>query len=216
MAGQRFASDSANAEALLDLLAEIEQGEAATQRSLAHRLGIALGLTNSYLRRCARKGWVKVRAVPTRRYGYYLTPQGFAEKCRLTNEYLRCSFSFFRRAREECAVALQNCANRGQMKVLLYGEGELAEIATLAALDAGVELVGVVAPGSNRPDIAGLPVHNGLADTPAFDAVLLTESREPQPAYDTLSAHVDDSLVRVLPLSKVHRATKAFLRDAEE
>ena len=45
------------------------------------------------------KGLVKMSQVPLNRYAYYLTPQGFAEKSRLTAEYLSVSFNFFRRAR---------------------------------------------------------------------------------------------------------------------
>ena len=36
---------------------------------------------------------------PARRYAYYLTPQGFAEKSRLTVQYLSSPFSFFRLAK---------------------------------------------------------------------------------------------------------------------
>ena len=60
-----------------------------TQRHLADRLGVALGLANSYLRRCARKGLIKITQAPDNRYLYYLTPQGFTEKTRLTARYLR-------------------------------------------------------------------------------------------------------------------------------
>ena len=87
--------------ATLDLLAALEADGQQTQRGLAQRLGIALGLTNAYLRRAARKGLIKMREAPARRYAYYLTPRGFAEKARLTHAYLRDAFGFFRRARAE-------------------------------------------------------------------------------------------------------------------
>ena len=43
-------------------------------------MGVALGLANSYLKRCIRKGFIKITEAPANRYLYYLTPQGFAEK----------------------------------------------------------------------------------------------------------------------------------------
>ena len=64
--------------------APVEENSQITQRSLASELGIALGLTNAYLKRCVRKGWVKINQAPANRYAYYLTPRGFAEKSRLT------------------------------------------------------------------------------------------------------------------------------------
>ena len=82
----------------LELLAAIESRSDVTQRHLAARLDVALGLANSYLRRCVRKGLVKITQAPANRYLYYLTPQGFAEKSRLTAHYLSVSFDFYRHA----------------------------------------------------------------------------------------------------------------------
>src|ERR1700683_182480 len=87
---------------LLDLLNSVERDGGQSQRRLASELGIALGLVNAYLKRCVKKGLIKVTHAPARRYMYYLTPQGFAEKSRLTAEYLSSSFSFFRRAQSDC------------------------------------------------------------------------------------------------------------------
>src|SRR5258708_27312746 len=84
--------ETGDAEIVLDLLTSIERDSRVTQRKLAGDLGIALGLANSYLRRCVHKGLVKMSQAPLNRYAYYLTPQGFAEKSRLTAEYLSVSF----------------------------------------------------------------------------------------------------------------------------
>src|SRR5712692_3825163 len=96
---------------ILGLLDSVERGGAQSQRRLASELGIALGLVNAYLKRCVRKGLVKVSQAPARRYAYYLTPQGFAEKSRLTVEYLSYSFGFFRQAKADCAALLQAAAD---------------------------------------------------------------------------------------------------------
>src|ERR1700761_9053707 len=86
---------------VLNLLNSVEDG-ASSQRRIADELGIALGLVNAYLKRCVKKGYIKVGQVPARRYAYYLTPKGFTEKSRLTVQYLSDSFSFFRQARADC------------------------------------------------------------------------------------------------------------------
>ena len=98
---------------MLGLLDAVEQNRAQSQRLLASELGIALGLVNAYLKRCIKKGLVKVRSAPARRYAYYLTPQGFAEKSRLTVEYLSYSFSFFRQAKTDCSELFQAAPKRG-------------------------------------------------------------------------------------------------------
>ena len=102
--------DAADPEIMLGLLTSIERDSGITQRKLACDLGIALGLANAYLRRCVRKGLIKMSQVPLNRYAYYLTPQGFGEKSRLTAEYLAVSFNFFRRARGDCADLFERCA----------------------------------------------------------------------------------------------------------
>src|SRR6202000_1404451 len=96
-----------NERIVLDLLTSVEHDGKRSQRRIAAELGIALGLVNAYLKRCVKKGLVKVQDVAARRYAYYLTPQGFAEKSRLTVQYLSDSFSFFRMAKDDCARLLQ-------------------------------------------------------------------------------------------------------------
>ena len=91
-----------NEQIVLGLLRSVETDGARSQRLIAAELGIALGLVNAYLKRCVKKGLVKVSDAPARRYAYYLTPQGFAEKSRLTVQYLSDSFSFFRKAKGDC------------------------------------------------------------------------------------------------------------------
>ena len=67
---------------MLGLLEFVERNGAQSQRHIAAELGIALGLVNAYLKRCVKKGLIKVSSAPARQYAYYLTPQGFAEKSR--------------------------------------------------------------------------------------------------------------------------------------
>src|SRR3984885_15372392 len=133
-----------NERIVLGLLNSVESDAARSQRRMAADLGIALGLVNAYLKRCVKKGLVKVADAPARRYAYYLTPQGFAEKSRLTVQYLSDSFSFFRLAKSDCARVLEAAKAAGFSRLVLAGKSDLAEIATLCAVEAGVAIVGVV------------------------------------------------------------------------
>ncbi|MBT7760257.1 MAG: winged helix-turn-helix transcriptional regulator, partial [Rhodospirillaceae bacterium] len=56
----------------MEMLHAVDGEESLSQRGLAARLNIALGLTNAYLKRCVRMGLVKVRKTPPNRYAYYL------------------------------------------------------------------------------------------------------------------------------------------------
>ena len=156
-----------------------------TQRHVARELGIALGLVNAYLKRCIRKGLIKVSQVPHRRYAYYLTPSGFAEKSRLTADYLAHSFAFFRGARSQCAEIFTSNAARGQRRIALVGAGELAEIANLVAREHPIEIAGIVpvtGVGENLPA--------AIAALGQVDAFMVTALDRPQDVFDIVRQHV--------------------------
>jgi len=183
---------------VLGLLESVERDGGTSQRRLAAELGIALGLVNAYLRRCVKKGLVKVAHAPARRYAYYLTPQGFAEKSRLTVEYLSYSFSFFRAARADCAAALTQASARGLRRIALSGVSDLAEISTICALESGVTIVAVIDPTANASRFIGLPVVASFAELPEpCDAVLLTDLKDPVRALARAKEHFDAERVLV-------------------
>jgi hypothetical protein len=176
---RRVAEDSAETHRImLGLLDAVEQDRVQSQRHLASELGIALGLVNAYLKRCIKKGLVKVGQAPARRYAYYLTPQGFAEKSRLTIEYLTYSFSFFRQAKTDCSELFHQARLRGLDRVLLLGQSDLAEIASLCAMEQSVAVAGLVDAESEARHFIGVPVFKNIdaVDVP-FDAVLVTDVR---------------------------------------
>ena len=168
--------ESDNARIVLGLLESVERNGAQSQRKLASDLGIALGLVNAYLKRCVKKGLLKIGEVPPRRYAYYLTPHGFAEKSRLTVEYLSSSFSFFRRAREDCSSVLKAAHARGWNRIALIGVSDLAEVATICALEQGITIVAVVDAEATRDRFVGIPVVRSLDAVPGgFDALVITD-----------------------------------------
>ena len=166
---------------MLGLLDSVERDGAQSQRHLAGELGIALGLVNAYLKRCVKKGLVKASQAPARRYVYYLTPQGFAEKSRLTLEYLSFSFGFFRQAKEDCAVLFKDAQARGLDRVALIGRSDLAEIATICALESNVTIVAMVDKAANPGDrFFGLPTVRSLGDIdPPPAAIIITDLLRP-------------------------------------
>lgn len=195
---------SADTEITLGVLDAVDSNASVTQRSMAKELGIALGLANSYLKRCVRKGWIKVNQAPPNRYAYYLTPKGFAEKSRLTAEYLSSSFTFFRRARGECEDALAHCVQHDWRRVALVGRSELAEIAALCNSEFGLDLVLVDADGEETR-FFGLPVVPSLDAAGAIDAALVTDLGRPQAAYESLADRLDPHRIFTASVLKVRR-----------
>jgi transcriptional antiterminator RfaH len=162
-------------------------------------------MANTYVRRCIKQGLIEVSRLPARRCAYHLTPRGLSEKSRLTAELLSPSFQLFRDARPQCLGALRHCERRGWGRVVLYGRSELSEIARLVAGETAVELLCVVAPGGRERKAAELRVVPGLEMAPQYDAVLLTDTRDPQGAYEALRDRVAEERLLAPPLLHVSR-----------
>ena len=137
--------DGAN-EALRNLrvLAEIERDSQISQRTIAQRVGMAVGLTNSVLRRLVRKGLVTTRALPANRLAYHLTPKGIADKTRLFVDYVRTTTNFFCILRNGVNDRLRRIqAERPVKTVAVVGLNELSEVVFLATREVGLDLVAV-------------------------------------------------------------------------
>jgi DNA-binding MarR family transcriptional regulator len=177
-------------ERLLELLDAVQQRSDLSQRGLARHMGVALGLANSYLKRCIRKGLIKISAAPANRYLYYLTPKGFSEKSRLTARYLSTSFDFYRRAGESCIRTLDECEARSWRHIVLYGASDLAEIAALRALERDVAVVGIVDPDGERKRLIGQQVWPTLKQAKSFDGCVLTDLQAPAERYRQLVSQI--------------------------
>jgi len=139
------------------LLSELHRDGGATQRTLAGKLGVALGLTNLYLKRLARKGYIKITSIPRNRIRYLLTPQGFAEKTRLTYQYMQYSLSYYRDMRGRLKDMLSSLEWTTGQRVAICGTGELAELVYLALREMNIDCVGFI-DGKLRDTFLSCPV----------------------------------------------------------
>jgi predicted transcriptional regulator len=126
------------------LMSELETSEAISQREIAGRLGIALGLVNSYLKTLVGKGYVTVKAMPRNRFAYLLTPKGFAEKSRLAFQHLGNFHKLYRVTRQDSLDLFTRLRERGVRRVAFCGLDDLTEIAYLSLQEAGLELAVVM------------------------------------------------------------------------
>ncbi|MEC9369123.1 MAG: winged helix-turn-helix transcriptional regulator [Pseudomonadota bacterium] len=192
------------------LLTAIDDDAGVSQRKLSSDMGIAVGSVNWYLKRCVSKGLVKLQQVPMRRYAYYLTPKGFEEKARLTASFLQSSFDLYRRGRKEVTNILTSISAEGRNAVVLAGDGDLAEIAVLAALDTGVAILAITELAPQRTTCAGVPVVATLRDALASGGgapgdILLTSLAAPRRTYaraveEAAGAGIDLAHIHIPPL----------------
>jgi DNA-binding MarR family transcriptional regulator len=165
----------------LQFLEELEKTPNLSQRELSNKFGIALGVTNACLKRMARRGWIKLRKVPPRRIGYYLTPKGFAEKAKLTMTFLSYNIHHYSRLKSMIGEKFLEMASQGVKRVIFYGVSDEMEIAYVTLQGTNMELVAIVddSDGVKGKNILGREAKDpGEIDGLGADAVLITSILE--------------------------------------
>jgi hypothetical protein len=165
--------DERDQEIVLRLLEHVETTDAISQDRFARQVGIAKGLANAYFNRCLHKGWIKLRQVPKQRFLYYLTPKGFAEKAKISAQFLTHSYRFYRDTRADLVALLREAGEKGHKHLVVLGDGELAEISLIVSHDTPLEIIGFIAPGSVRQRIAGRPVVSMWSEIEGADGAVL-------------------------------------------
>ena len=146
------------------ILGEIDRNPSVSQRQLSANLGVSIGIVNWHMKRFVKKGLVKLQQTPVRRYLYYLTPVGFAEKARLTADYLKSSFDIFRLGRLQYEALFGICGASHWENIIFLGDSELVELASMAlARTEGVTVRSILDPRSARERRGKIPVHTSVA-----------------------------------------------------
>lgn len=135
----------------LRLLEEIERTPDTTQSDLAERVGVAIGTVNWYLKRFAKKGYVKMRQLQRRRLRYVITPEGLSEKAKLTASYVEVSMRLYREMRDGARAYLAEVQEAGYDSVHVPGDGDLADVCRLTCMEQGVAVVDEDATGDDVP-----------------------------------------------------------------
>jgi len=157
------------------ILEHINENPTITQRDLASKLGIALGLTNSYIKRLYKKGCIKIKNIDGKRIKYILTPKGFMEKARLTCNYMAKSFNYFREIRQKIDHTYNTMIESGITKIILWGDSELAELCIISSKGLPITILGIVSlDGENKKNFNYSLYTKDEIKKIDFDAVLVT------------------------------------------
>ena len=93
------------------LFKELEKSQSNSQRELASQMGVSLGKINFILKALIAKGWVKMENFAQSNnkigYRYILTPDGIAEKVRITRAFIRKKEQEYEKIKQEIEEAKQ-------------------------------------------------------------------------------------------------------------
>ena len=160
----------------LQILDEVSKSEHVNQRYLSKKLGMASGLVNLYVKRLAHKGYIKIKGMNRRRLKYLITPQGIAEKTRLTYEFALISYKYFKNTTDEIKKKLGQMVEDGETDVVVYGIGELSEMCLLLAKEFDIQVVAVIGDDTEAARFLGCPiVPKDVLPNLRFDKIIIAE-----------------------------------------
>lgn len=185
---------------ILRLMGEIERNGSYSQRELARRLNLSLGLVNRFIKRLVNKGYFKVKTLPKNRVKYLLTPKGLAQKSKLTVDYLRYSVNFYKEIKALLVKRFKEMERRGIRRILFYGAGEVAELAYLYLQLTEVRLAGILDEEDKGREFFGLKIEEiSRVKRKDWDAVLITRLEDTGRVFAVLrEAGVDQERIVTL------------------
>lgn len=159
----------------LRVLDEIGKNSEINQRNLAEKLNISLGLANSFLKSLAEKGYFTIKSLPKKRRKYILTPEGAAEKTRLTYHYIKHSFEVYKTNFGMIDKTIAALSKKGVSTIAFYGVTVITEMAHVSIANSDVRLSAVI-DDSKKGNVFSGQVVQGLEDISAmaFDKIIVT------------------------------------------
>ncbi|MFH0798596.1 MAG: MarR family transcriptional regulator [Pseudomonadota bacterium] len=100
--------------------------QSVSQRELARRTGLSVGLINAVIKRLVHTGYVKTGHLNKRQLEYLLTPEGFARTALRSYHYVVRTVESYRRIRGGLVGIINKLSTEGITRFYLHGEGELA------------------------------------------------------------------------------------------
>jgi len=135
---ERFQFAEGGAYLEVRLLSEMDGMPATSQRKLAVRVGMALGMTNLLIKNLAQKGYVRVNQAGWRNWVYTLTPAGISRKVSLTTAYIGRVLSHYQTIRQTLRERLEPLGLPADSRVAVYGVGEVAELLYMGLRELGI------------------------------------------------------------------------------
>ncbi len=141
----------------LDTLLELKDDPSLSQRSLAHKLNISLGLTNSILQNLIHRGLIKAQKMTGRKILYLITPKGMVQATNFIYDRVRETQHYYQYAKDLLTTYFTNLYDKGARKAVIYGTSQLAEITYLSLLDSPLKLHSILTddPASSKKKFLG-------------------------------------------------------------
>lgn len=160
---------------ILKLLEAVGNEKPTSQRAIAKQLDVSLGLVNGFLQKLTCDGFCSISSSLPNKKKYALTPEGKAEKSRLTYDYILLSYKLFREAQAKLIKFFNRLETHDLKRVVFYGINDFAEIAYLSVQKTSVNIVTVVDEEKAGEYFFDLRIEDpAVLSDYAFDKILIT------------------------------------------
>jgi len=139
----------------LNTLLELKENPNLSQRSLARKLNISLGLTNAIIKNLIYRGWIKVKKDSGRKLLYLITPKGMANVSRLMYTRFQETLHYYHYTKDLLTAYLIKLYQQGEKTVNIYGTGQLAEITYYAGMSTPLKLNGIISDDPSKEKFLG-------------------------------------------------------------
>jgi DNA-binding MarR family transcriptional regulator len=186
----------------LNLLREVAHNAHITQAELANRCFLSVAMVNNYMKEMCGAGLIEYHRKSIKSVTYHLTPEGYKQLATLQSEMIDDMVNMFAAAKEQIRESIVSQTNPSIQRVVIYGNGHLAQLAFHALELAGISILGIC---SDDPMFIGKDFCGREVLNPAHirylapDAVVIADSRRSQEISVSLNA-LSERGIALIPL----------------
>ena len=126
--------------ATLQVISEtLKEDPQASQRTLAKKANVSLGMMNAILGRFVERGWRMLTNVNGRKLAYAVTPDGISELAKRGKAFALRTFKLANVYSETFCKKFMEAKAAGKTKVLLYGDSYIKFIIKYACNEVGLD-----------------------------------------------------------------------------
>ena len=125
---------------LQDIADTLEDQPMASQRILAEKAGMSIGLMNAVLKRFVERGWIMLSNVNLKKLSYAITPAGIAELTKRSRTFARRTFEIANDFNTSVCALVESARAQGKKSVILYGKSYIKFLLEYACQTYGLRL----------------------------------------------------------------------------
>jgi|YelNatPaOPRAMG01_1025707.scaffolds.fasta_scaffold04535_8 NADH/NAD ratio-sensing transcriptional regulator Rex len=134
----------------LVILSEIDKNSKTTQKEIAMKCDITPPMVNKYLAILESKGEIEIKGTTTRNTTYHLTPEGKSKLMILNISYSREILTMYKASEKNFEPVWNHLISKKLKKILLFGAGDIGEMALEIMESHGIKIVGFIDENSER------------------------------------------------------------------